>query len=120
MGDFRQLTAYERAVDLADALREAIIEWPSFDRWTLGVQLVRSADSIGANIAEGYGRASDRDQCRFLVVARGSATETEHWVERAVARELLGDAFVDRTREVSRIVNGLVRRHLRKARTTDV
>ncbi len=43
-------------------------------------QLVRSSGSIGANIAEGYGRYTGKEYQHFLQIALGSATETEHWL----------------------------------------
>jgi four helix bundle protein len=110
VGDFRKLTAYVRSVELADELRNRVLTWPSFDRWSVGIQLVRSADSIGANIAEGSGRHSSRDEMRFLLIARGSALETEHWVDRALARGLLDDEHLrTAAREVGRLINGLLR-----------
>jgi len=50
---------------------------------------VRSADSIGANIAEGCGRGSHADKKRFVRTARGSLNETRHWLRRAFKRKLL-------------------------------
>ena len=44
-------------------------------------QLIRSASSIGANIAEGYGRNNPKEYKQFLGIARGSALETEYWLE---------------------------------------
>lgn len=43
-------------------------------------QLLRAVMSIGANIAEGYGRYSKREFSRFLQVSLGSANETEYWL----------------------------------------
>jgi four helix bundle protein len=56
---------------------------------TIGRQLIRSADSIGANIAEGTGRGSFQDNRRFVRNARGSLYETRHWLRRAHARRLM-------------------------------
>ncbi|MGI9056671.1 MAG: four helix bundle protein, partial [Pyrinomonadaceae bacterium] len=56
---------------------------------TVGKQIVRSADSIGANIAEGEGRGSFQDNRRFIKIARGSLQETQHWLRRAFKRNLL-------------------------------
>ena len=114
---FEDLIAYKRACALADDLRSLIDAWPSIDRWTIGIQLIRSADSVGANIAEAFGRGTYADEQRFLLFARGSANETQHWIERAFARALLSDdSLRARARSVGQLVNGLHRSHRRKAR----
>jgi len=56
---------------------------------TVGKQIIRSADSIGANIAEGSGRGTYQDNRRFVRIARGSLNETQHWLRRAQKRNLL-------------------------------
>jgi four helix bundle protein len=110
--NFRRLSVYVRACSLADVLRAEVISGDSFDRWTSGAQLVRAADSIGANIAEAYGRERAADQRRFLYVARGSPLEAEHWVGRASARGLLdGIRFDSELSELGRMLNGLIRSH---------
>ena len=53
-----------------------------------------SADSIGANIAEGYGRGTGADNRRFVRTARGSLNETQHWLRRAYRRDLMSKAEV--------------------------
>jgi four helix bundle protein len=119
MSSFEDLIAYRRAGALADDLRQAVTDWPTLDQWTLGVQLIRCTDSVGANIAEAFGRHSSPDQQRFLLFARGSAYETQHWIERAFSRSLLSDdAYRARAAEVGRLVNGLLRAHRKKARAT--
>jgi four helix bundle protein len=107
---FRGLIAHERAVSLADRLHLVVARWPSFDRWSLGLQLVRAADSIGANIAEGAGRWHGPDRRRLFFVARGSLYETEHWLMRAQARQLLDARFDHALNETARALNGLIRR----------
>jgi four helix bundle protein len=63
--------------------------WGYFERDTVGKQLVRAGDSIGANIAEGAGRGRFPDNRRFVRMARGSLNETKHWLRRAHKRSLL-------------------------------
>jgi four helix bundle protein len=116
---YGDLLAYRRAVELADDLRAVVGDWPKLDQWTLGVQLIRSADSVGANIAEAFGRSSVPDQLRFLLIARGSAYETQHWIERAVARSLLpAEGFRGRAASAGQLLNGLHRSVRRRAQTT--
>ena len=52
----------------------------------LAGQLRRSADSIGANIVEGYGRRSSPDSVRFYSIASGSLEETIYWLRRGITR----------------------------------
>ena len=108
--EFRRLIAYERAAALADELYDLVQRWPSFARWSLGVQLMRAADSIGANIAEGVGRWHRADQKRFLLMARGSLYETEHWLLRAESRELLTSSPRQSLDETARALNGLIKK----------
>ncbi len=86
-----------------------VVSWPSFERWSLGLQLVRAADSIAANIAESAGRHHEADKRRLLLVARGSLYETEHWLIRAEARGLLSPGTSERLNEPGRALSGLIR-----------
>jgi four helix bundle protein len=91
---FEDLEVYQLAERLADEVWDIVLSWNNFARDTVGKQLVRSADSIGANIAEGVGRYSYQDNRRFVRIARGSLNETKHWLRRAYKRKLLDDAKV--------------------------
>ena len=86
---FQELRVYKASEKLADAVWEAVRAWDILARDTVGKQLIRAADSIGANIAEGSGRHSHNDNKRFLRIARGSLLETQHWLRRAFRRGLL-------------------------------
>jgi four helix bundle protein len=98
------------ASELANSVHAEVINWSKFDLWTTGTQLVRAADSIGANIAEGLGRGTLPDQRRFFLIARGSLHETEHWLELASQRGLpFSRAFVGDTEELGRVLNGLIK-----------
>ena len=86
---FETLEVYRLAEELADAVWKVVSKWPPLARDTVGKQLIRAADSIGANIAEGHGRGDGLDHKRFLRFARGSTNETKHWLRRAYRRSLL-------------------------------
>lgn len=92
---FESLRVYQLSEKLADEIWEEVIRWNSFARDTLGKQIVRSADSIGANIAEGIGRGSAADNRRFVRTARGSLNESKHWLRRAYKGKLLSEQIVN-------------------------
>jgi len=92
--DFENLKVYQMSEQLADEIWDVVIGWDRFARDTIGGQIVRAADSIGANIAEGSGRRSFQDNRRFIRIARGSLKETQHFLRRAYRRKLLDDKQV--------------------------
>jgi four helix bundle protein len=92
--NFEGLQVYRLAERLADGVWVIVVEWNVFARDTVGKQLVKAADSIGANIAEGTGRGTFVDNRRFVRIARGSLNETKHWLRRAYRRQLLTDKEV--------------------------
>ena len=106
---FRELITYRLASAVSHRLHDAVASWESFDRWSIGIQLVRAADSIGANIAEGCGRWHHPDERRFLVMARGSLYETEHWILCAIDRGLLPRDAPEWLSELARALNGQIR-----------
>jgi four helix bundle protein len=91
---FEDLRVYRLAEKLADEVWDMAWKWGAFARNTVGGQLVRSADSVGANIAEGCGRGSYQDNRRFIRMARGSLYETRHWLRRAFRRQLLSESQI--------------------------
>ena len=106
---FDDLAVYRRSAALADELHDSVLSWGSVDLWTAGVQAIRAADSIGANIAEAMGRLTNRDQSRVLYIARGSANELEHWLSVAQSRGLrVPSEGSQRAREIGRMLNGLI------------
>ncbi len=92
------------AEKLADNIWKIVNEWESLPKDTIGRQIIRSADSIGANIAEGVGRGSYQDNRRFVRMARGSLYETQHWLRRAYRRNLLTS---EQIKALSLIINDL-------------
>jgi four helix bundle protein len=84
---------YQRAEQLADGVWEVVVKWTPFAMDTVGKQLTKAADSIGANIAESAGRFHPNDVIHFLYYARGSLYETRYWLRRAIRRRLITDQF---------------------------
>ena len=98
--NFENLKVYQLAEQLSDKVWNIVLRWEYFAKDTVGKQLVRSADGIGANIAEGTGRGTLEDNRRFIRMARGSLYETKHWLRRAFRRRLLTKKQVDELKPV--------------------
>ncbi len=90
-GSFRKLRAWQRAMDMVEAIYGVSATFPRDERFGLTAQIRRAAVSVASNIAEGNGRPSRTDQCRFLVMALGSVAEVETQLEIAVRLR-----FIDR------------------------
>ena len=73
----------------SDRIHFIVRDWTQSYKRTIGLQLVRAADSVGANIIEGCGRQHRLDSLRFLYIARGSLDETRYWIRRAVQRDII-------------------------------
>jgi four helix bundle protein len=94
--NFESLQIFQLAEKLSDIIWDIVIKWSHFEKDTVGKQIIRAADSIGANIAEGSGRHNFQDNPRFVKIARGSLHETRYWLRRAYTRKLLTTEQIDK------------------------
>ena len=93
--NFEKLQVYKLAENLSDKIWSVVIKWDYLAKDTVGKQMIKAADSIGTNIAEGTGRGTLQDNRRFIRMARGSLYETQHWLRRAFRRTLLSKHEID-------------------------
>ena len=119
-----KLWVVQMASHHANQLRRHVGRWPNSDKRGLGDQLLRSADSIGANIAEGEGRGgTTRDCLRFLSISRGSLQETIHWIRQAIERELIeeneGKTLLLNYFRLSVAINAFIRSKSKPPTTTE-
>lgn len=82
-------TAYKKARKIADVVWKVSRGWDKLTLATIGNQLIRSADSISANLSEGWNRYTKRDKINFFIIARASVAETSDWIGKAYERELI-------------------------------
>ncbi|MGN6504442.1 MAG: four helix bundle protein [Tepidisphaeraceae bacterium] len=94
-GTIDDLEVFRMAEALADAVWHVVGGWNSFARVTVGQQLVRAADSVGANLAEGHASGSFAEFRRFAAYARRSLAEVRYFLRRAFARRLLDQPATD-------------------------
>lgn len=93
---FEEMRVLKSAEQIADSAWKEVVPWKDFSRDTVGKQLVRAVDSIGANIAEAFGRFHYGERLQFLYYARGSLFESKYWLNRAKARELMKAEHIER------------------------
>ncbi|MGH9494007.1 MAG: four helix bundle protein [Candidatus Sulfotelmatobacter sp.] len=104
MRNYKELEVWRKAHQMTLDVYGATRQFPREELYGLTSQLRRSAASIGANIAEGSGRRSDKEICRFLQIARGSASEAEYHLLLAYDLQLLReDEFRKLTRDADAI-----------------
>jgi four helix bundle protein len=107
--ELEDLKILQTVEGIADAVWKRVVQWDEFARDVVGKQLSRATDSIGANIAESYGRFNYGEKLQFLYYSRGSLFETKYWLNRALTRELLQAAevkdYAGRLSDVARQLN---------------
>ena len=84
-----EFKVYALSMDLAERIWNVVNNWDFFTRDTVGKQLVRAADSIAANLSEGYGRYHYKENINFSYYSRGSLFETKTWLTKAFNRNLI-------------------------------
>jgi len=104
MKNYKELVVWQKAKNFAVALYRATETFPKTERFGLTSQIQRSATSVPANIAEGWGRGSTKEYIQFLTVARGSLMELEtHLIIAGDLSYLKSDQLVNSQQEVESI-----------------
>jgi four helix bundle protein len=111
--DHEKLNAYQAAIKFITWLQIIMEGVPK--RYAVYNQLDRSSTSIALNIAEGNGKYSQPDRCRFFDIARGSALESAAALDILVAKKILtedkivpGKAIL---KEIVSMLVGLIKSH---------
>jgi four helix bundle protein len=114
MGEsFRNLLAWQRAIELALAVYGLTGSFPPAERFGLSFQLRRASVSVASNIAEGFGRATRGEYLQFLGQARGSNSEVE--TQPVIVRAIGMNAGPELENaeslctDVGRLLNGLIK-----------
>jgi len=87
--DLDELQVYQLSMEMAEKVWNIVLKWDFFAKDTIGKQLVKSADSVAANISEGFGRFFYKEAKQFGYYSRGSLFETKTWLTKANNRSLL-------------------------------
>ena len=99
-----ELEVYKLSEKLSDKIWNDYDTWPEKVQRTIGYQIIRSTDSIAANISEGYGRYSPADRKVFYRYARGSFEETKTWLRKLIRRKVVNQ---DEIKEYKSLIDEL-------------
>ena len=86
-----KLEVFKLANEIGEVVWSLVNPWSYFEKDTVGKQFVKSDDSVSANIAEGYGRYSYKENIQFCYYSRGSLIETKVWNLKAKNRKLVSE-----------------------------
>lgn len=110
---YQDLIVWQKAMELSKEIYRVTRSFPNDERFGLTSQLRRASVSIPSNIAEGQGRLTTGEFKQFLGTARGSVFEVETQIQLASELDYLSaqdtQSLLERTSEVSRMLNGLIR-----------
>ncbi len=114
MGTYKDLLAWRKSIELTKVVYQLTANYPSDERFGLVNQMRRCSVSIPSNIAEGFGRGSDKELIQFLYISLGSSNELD--TQLAISHELsyiTSDNFMTVERlnnEVNKMLRSLIYR----------
>ena len=110
---FRKLLVWQKAMEFADAVYSVVKKLPPEERFALADQLRRAAISIPSNIAEGNGRAGNKDYAHFLAIARGSLYEVITQLDLAKRQGYISDteSLEVLADEISRMLTSMLKKY---------
>jgi four helix bundle protein len=107
------IECYKTAFHLSNKVWNAVMNWDRLAQNTIGEQIIRSTDSISANIAEGFGRYGKKDKIKFYRIAYSSMLESLDWNEKAKARKLTSNEeytyIFDELQKLPKAINSLIK-----------
>ncbi len=111
---YRDLEVWKKGVRFSIEIYQTTAGFPITEQYGLTNQLRRSAASVAANIAEGYGRDSTKNYIQFLRIARGSLNETETFLFIAFGLKYIDknilDGLLQHTAEIGKMLNSLIKK----------
>ena len=111
--NIEKIDAYNRSFNLSNSIWDIVVNWNYFEKDTVGKQLVKSADSISVNIAEGFGRYHKKDKIKFYRYSNGSLLESIDWIKKSEIRGLITneqfDFLIEHFNELPKELNQLIK-----------
>ncbi|MFY7991069.1 MAG: four helix bundle protein [Fluviicola sp.] len=115
INSYKELLIWQKGIDLAVDVYSLTRDFPETEKFALSSQIKRSASSISANIAEGYGRQSSKSYSQFIKISRGSLFELETHLILAdrlnfIADSELYDKIKNQILEEGKMLNSFIKK----------
>jgi four helix bundle protein len=109
----QSLDIWKKSVDLVEKIYQQVLPaLPVEEKYGLNQQIRRAAQSIPANIAEGYGRYYYQEGVRFCYIARGSLEEVRNFILVSQRLNFINDEIsrelIIQTNQLSKMINGYI------------
>jgi four helix bundle protein len=108
-----ELQVYNLSMYIAEKLWDIVVKWNYFEKDTIGKQFTRAADSMAANLSEGFGRYFYKENRQFCYYSRGSLFETKTWLRKAFNRKLIEEkdylVFVNESETIGVKLNNYIK-----------
>lgn len=110
---FEELEVWQMAQTWAVSVYKITRKFPSDEKFGITSQIRRSVSSISANIAEGFGRKTQKDKLHFYTIAYGSTLETKNFLYLANKLDYMDDQtlhkLIDQGVSVQKLLNAFMR-----------
>ena len=108
-GPHKNLKVWCNAMNLVTEVYRATLGFPKNEVYALASQMQRAAVSIASNIAEGYGRSSNKELVQFLYIALGSSNELDTQIQVAKNLVYINDELFMMLDDMNDDVNKMLR-----------
>ncbi len=119
MSTFRNLLIWQKSMDLVTKIYNSTQKFPKEELFGLTSQIRRSATSIPSNIAEGYGRDSNKEYLRFLNISISSLFEMQTQIEIAKNINYINETDFNKIYEDSREIERMLTSFIKKIKERD-
>ena len=107
------LKLYQECLNFEQEVWNIVNQWEGFNRDTVGAPMIKSADAISGNIAQGYGRYNFKDKKHYCYISRGYLLKTKGWIikskDRALIEEDKSDELIEFVEKIHRMLNAYIR-----------
>lgn len=112
MRNYKKYSVWELGLEITLDIYQLTKGFPKEELYGMTSQMRRAAYSTPSNIVEGYGRESDAEFKRFLIISQGSPSELEYFTILAHDLGYLNkedfDPILDKVDKVRRSLNRLI------------